>query len=525
MVLLAAGICTKQGKAVVSRQFIEMTRSRIEGLFAAFPKLQSSGKQHTFVETESVRYVYQPVEQLYVVLITTKNSNILEDLETLHLFARVIPEYCRSLDEREISDKSFELIFAFDEIVALGYRESVSLAQIRTFTEMDSHEEKMFQMVQKNKEKEAKEEMKRKMKELERQKKEAGGGRRSGGMLGGFGGGFGSNTTGMGQGGSMGGMGPSSFGGNQQQNDFSGGSSYVPPPRDAPKPAAGKGLKLGGKKKMDEFVSALANEGQRIAEPTTSFAPQLARAPSLGAPTRTESIHIKIEEKVVLTANRDGGMQGMEIKGDLILRVSDPDKARIRVDLALPDDKPFQYKTHPNCNKQLFNDESAIALKDPSRPFPLNADQGVLKYRLATTDDSLLPLSVNCWPSINADGTADVNIEYELEDTRLVLERVTIHIPVPSQPKVGNCDGEFFFNTRDRRLEWTVPLIDGNSPTGSMEFSAQVQDPNVFFPVHVDFVSSSSFSDIQITSVTTPDGAPLTFSSETSFGVENYSIV
>ena len=49
-----------------------MTRARVEGLLGAFPKLIGSGKQHTFVETESVRYVYQPLERLYMLLVTTE---------------------------------------------------------------------------------------------------------------------------------------------------------------------------------------------------------------------------------------------------------------------------------------------------------------------------------------------------------------------------------------------------------------------------------------------------------------------
>lgn len=174
MVLIAASVITKSGKPLVTRQYVaDMTRARLEGLIDAIPKLigpsdggsKGSGKgeksksaataaankeqrQHTFVETDAVRYVYQPLDNVYMVLVTTKASNILEDLETLRLFARVLPEYCKSLEEREILDKAFDLIFAFDEIVVLGYRESVNLAQIRTFTEMDSHEERVHNQIQ-----------------------------------------------------------------------------------------------------------------------------------------------------------------------------------------------------------------------------------------------------------------------------------------------------------------------------------------------------------------------------------------
>lgn len=132
---------------VLSRQFREINRSRIEALLSSFPKLADSGTQHTTVEQDNVRFVYQPLDELYIVLITNRQSNILQDIDSLHLFAQVVSSICRSLDEREILRNAFELLSAFDELVTLGYRENLSLGQIKTFLEMESHEERIQEII------------------------------------------------------------------------------------------------------------------------------------------------------------------------------------------------------------------------------------------------------------------------------------------------------------------------------------------------------------------------------------------
>ena len=120
MVVLSAAVVNRSGKALIARQFVEMTRIRIEGLLAAFPKLVGSDiKQHTYVETDSVRYLYQPLDNLFLLLVTNRASNIVEDLETLRLLSKVVPdviESAQNISEEKISEHCFELIFAFDEV-------------------------------------------------------------------------------------------------------------------------------------------------------------------------------------------------------------------------------------------------------------------------------------------------------------------------------------------------------------------------------------------------------------------------
>lgn len=124
-----------------------MQRSRIEALLASFPKLADSSTQHTTVEQDNVRFVYQPLDELYMVLITNRQSNILQDIDSLHLFAQVVTSTCKTLDEREILKNAYELLSAFDELVTLGYRENLTISQIKTFLEMESHEERIQEII------------------------------------------------------------------------------------------------------------------------------------------------------------------------------------------------------------------------------------------------------------------------------------------------------------------------------------------------------------------------------------------
>ncbi|KAI5743908.1 hypothetical protein M8J77_023556 [Diaphorina citri] len=518
MVLIAAAICTKSGKTIVSRQFVEMTRARIEGLLAAFPKLMSSGKQHTFVETDSVRYVYQPLEKLYMLLITTKTSNILEDLETLRLFSRVIPEYCRTLDENEVTDNAFSLIFAFDEIVALGYRESVNLAQVRTFVEMDSHEEKVYQAVRKTQEREAENKMREKAKELKRQRMESA--KKFPKM--GSGVGVGSNPY----------FGSSSYSSSPvtpvlESADTSIRSSYIAQTKPA---VSAKAMKLGSKSHdVESFVDQLKLEGEKVIS-----GPALSKVSTLSSKIPTtnisnmDSIHLRQEEQLIISVGRNGGIETFELHGLLTLRISDEKYGRIKVLLANKDTRGIQMQTHPNVDKELFKSKTEIGLKNPSKPFPLNNDIGVLKWRFTSTDESCLPLSINCWPSDNGSGGCDVNIEYELEHEEKELNQVTISIPLPLHctPNVTECDGDYNYDARKNTLTWSLALIDSSNKSGALEFSAPSASQSDFFPLQVSFSCNQSYANIKCTEVKlVEDESPAKFSSETVLFTQKYEIV
>ncbi|CUM65330.1 uncharacterized protein PRCAT00002965001 [Priceomyces carsonii] len=505
MVVLAASICTRGGKPLLSRQFRDLKRDRITALLADFPSLISnSTSQHTTVENEHVRYVYQPLEEFYIVLLTNKTSNILQDIDTLHLFASTVSNMLRSIDEREIFDSAFEILSAFDEIINLGFKENLTLSQVQTFLEMDSHEEKIQEIIERNKELEATEERKRRAKEIQRKELAR------------------KNLEQFPS---------SSFGYDSQQTQLT--QSYQPSYQPSPviedslqsrqpnlsKPLGpkGGGLQLGKKTNRvvdhtqpllstnninfhHETPSKIINNAAAVVPPSaqSSQRPSESVSPApTSQPVANNGILIIVNEKVSALLNRDGSVSQSEIKGDLHLRINDQELSNSKILLKTGDKASgIQYKTHPNVDRNLFTSQGIIGLKDKSKSFPSN-DQalGVLRWRATGKPDQtdFIPLLVTAWVSVDG-GIANVTLEYELtseflelnltkEANQTLINDLEIVLPITS-PYI---DGDISYEVTEDETIFNVPLISTEECQGSFEFTIPVSDEDALFPIEIRF--------------------------------------
>lgn len=94
-----------------------------------------------------------------------------------------------------------------------------------------------------------------------------------------------------------------------------------------------------------------------------------------------------------MTANRDGDLDQLDVRGVLTLRIADPASAQICFKIRANDDSAIQFKTHPNVDKFSFKQEHSIQMKDLSRPFPVNQNLEVVRWKFTSQDDTDVPLT------------------------------------------------------------------------------------------------------------------------------------
>jgi hypothetical protein len=449
-------------------------------------------RQHTFIETTTVRYLYQPLEDLYVVVITSKASNILEDLETLRLFAKLVSEKCATLTENTVVQNEFELIFAFDEVITLGYKESVTLPTIQTYLAMDSHEERMKEIELKEQEKIVKRKMQERQAEISKIQAEAA--KRGGGS--GFGGG-------------------SSFAGMITGTRTAAPTAQpfvekpaAPTPSPAARPNSSSGMKLGGRTAGTSLsAKILAEEGLNEPEASPSEPTQAAGA---AASTPQEGIVVRIEEELIINSKNNGTVDQLEVRGQLTLIPYSEEGLTCQLRLAPPSGRKLQTKPHPILDKNQIKD-GVLALKDQSRTFTKGAAVGLLQWRFTSTDEDDVPVSISCWPEVSPKGTA-CTMAYELHAQQLILEKLDVAIPNPSgqQPEVTSIDGRFTYNHKTAIINWLLDVVDADATSGNLEFKIPgAHNAANFFPINISYSSQQSFVGIALDSVLDKNGQPI----------------
>lgn len=316
--------------------------------------------------------MYQPLENFFVLIITNKTSNIVEDLHTIQQLAKLVPDICGPLNEAAIRDKQFELIFGFDELItAGGHSENISVQQVRVNMEMESHEEKLHNMILESKRAAAKDDMKRHTIRIKEEQRERARMERAGmgsmGSQNSFGSAmnsaFGKSPRGFGSG--------SGSGSNSYNNSprSGGGAPTSPPSYSRPEPpviSKTSGMKLGGGGSTNtskSFMDAMAAEDDLKEIPPMSSAVQAVAKPEVAATVSHDPIGAVVEEKITVLLNREGALEQLEVKGNLFVSVNDVNSGCCRLKLRTSNANGIAFQTHPKVDKRLFDQESVLGLK------------------------------------------------------------------------------------------------------------------------------------------------------------------
>ena len=116
-----------KGEIILSRVWEKVDRGMVCEWGKSLSKLIKKNQQHSFAESDRLRFMYQMMEELYVVVVVCKESNMIEDMEVLKMCQKVVLELVKELNESQVIHHAIDLLLAFDDIVINGQRQSNSL--------------------------------------------------------------------------------------------------------------------------------------------------------------------------------------------------------------------------------------------------------------------------------------------------------------------------------------------------------------------------------------------------------------
>eukprot|EP01064_Diplonema_japonicum_P014987 TRINITY_DN22757_c0_g1_i1.p1 TRINITY_DN22757_c0_g1~~TRINITY_DN22757_c0_g1_i1.p1 ORF type:complete len:533 (+),score=193.48 TRINITY_DN22757_c0_g1_i1:48-1646(+) len=488
MVVLAAAVLTnatanKSPKVILARQYVEMSRIRIEGLLAALPRLMSSGSQHTFIETESVRYLYQPFEGMLLTVVTNKGSNIVDDLDTLRMLGRVMNDLVppsqdlgagSARTEVEVSSVAYEIMFAMDELLSIGYRNHVTVEGVHTALSMKSQEEDHAKEIEIKKVKDAKAKARQEAKRINKLKTD--------------------NEEvydapqDMGE--------PEIVSPTHEEV-----AAPVAPTAAAPVRKTGTGMKMGVKKKRDTAAAVLAEDGVKAAAGAAApGAPVSAVARRKGGVSDTAEAVVVVKEQITVGYDSEGNVvEAPKVKGSLSLTVPSPEYGyfEVQFDRKTLQKRTFDFRPHPKLDAKTFDGPTCLLRSKPDNKaaFPAGQPMQILKWGVKAGGGSLdVPLTVSIWGD-----DENILVQYELNDESRTYVNAVITLPAVADPVVEEADE---CENTGSHLVWNIGTINADRPQASINITMNHAVPvTQLEPIMIDFQSPMPLAGVRVADV------------------------
>ena len=136
MTIICLIICNTDGKVFFARQFIPLfSKKDFFTQTTIFIQNYSSNKQLNYIDIYSYRYLYQLLNDKFIVLLISKlkNSNIIIEQEALKACLRLIQQRIGvNITTESIKEKGIELAIDLEEVVQNGLIQNLKIGEINS---------------------------------------------------------------------------------------------------------------------------------------------------------------------------------------------------------------------------------------------------------------------------------------------------------------------------------------------------------------------------------------------------------
>eukprot|EP00817_Percolomonadidae_sp_ATCC50343_P002765 CAMPEP_0117428438 /NCGR_PEP_ID=MMETSP0758-20121206/8141_1 /TAXON_ID=63605 /ORGANISM="Percolomonas cosmopolitus, Strain AE-1 (ATCC 50343)" /LENGTH=451 /DNA_ID=CAMNT_0005214785 /DNA_START=236 /DNA_END=1591 /DNA_ORIENTATION=- len=443
--------------------------------------------------------------------------------------------------DENVLESSFNVMFAFDECISLGFKEGLSIDQILDVMKMESQVENLHNIILDNKIRNATVERKKNQQRISKEKQEQRKRAEQGGYMSGVSssGGIGSsdNVSSRPTMSTIGdsddeGYGSTPISSSNIGRDVDSDEDTSRPTFSKPLKSKPKSMSLKSSKKkpssnlmMKQLVASGEVEEDELEDPTSNEEPSPAEL-ILDAPK--EPIVIQVSETLEAEVDRNGTSH-LDVNGEMFITVKDEEHSQFVVKCS-EFNSSFSSKIRPQIDKRRFKSDNEITVKKKLKEgFPVGNPLKIMTWFFKSDEESDLPLSVSCWPSESKEGMT-ISVNYELNDVELPLSNVVIAIPLPSLDgfDVKSIEvGTYKLDKSNRCVLWQLDSITEDNDEGTLDIVISDSAPeSEFFPLQISFSSDHLMSNLSVLDVVSPDGEnSLEYACSSSLSTEQFSIV